>query len=140
MNNVEQLRAAREMRSIKQSSGLSYEKLAARTHYSRSSWERFLNGKMPVTPGVIEQFAAAVGSEAAGLLRVRPQDPRDPEPAPAPPSPRSAALFTFVTLFAAGVAVGRLLKPAGNRRVRYVPLPSHSAFPHPTMCAAPSQP
>ncbi|HET6856889.1 MAG TPA: helix-turn-helix transcriptional regulator, partial [Streptomyces sp.] len=50
----------REMRRLKERAGLSYEKLAARTNYSRSSWERFLNGKKPVTRLVVEQLASAL--------------------------------------------------------------------------------
>ncbi|WP_338898054.1 helix-turn-helix transcriptional regulator [Streptomyces sp. TG1A-60] len=57
-----------EMRRLKESSGLSFAKLAARTHYSRSSWERFLNGKKPVPREAVEQFASAVGAGAGSLL------------------------------------------------------------------------
>ncbi|MEU1452026.1 helix-turn-helix domain-containing protein [Streptomyces avermitilis] len=61
-------RVAGEMRRLKEVSGLSFSKLAARTHYSRSSWERFLNGKKPVPRAAVEQFASALGDEAGGLL------------------------------------------------------------------------
>lgn len=62
-------RVAGEMRRLKEVSGLSFSKLAARTHYSRSSWERFLNGKKPVPRAAVEQFASALGDEAGSLLR-----------------------------------------------------------------------
>ncbi|MEU1405327.1 helix-turn-helix domain-containing protein [Streptomyces sp. NPDC005728] len=57
-----------ELRRMKDASGLSYGRLASRTHYSRSSWERFLNGKQLPTRVAVEQLAAAVGEEPAPLL------------------------------------------------------------------------
>ncbi|MEU5427079.1 DUF2690 domain-containing protein [Streptomyces olivoreticuli] len=54
---------AAEMRRLKRESQLSYGRLADRTHYSRSSWERFLNGKQLPTRVAVEQFAAAAGKE-----------------------------------------------------------------------------
>ncbi|MGW2790044.1 helix-turn-helix domain-containing protein [Streptomyces sp. NPDC001251] len=57
-----------ELRRIKQASGLSYGQLADRTHYSRSSWERFLNGKQPPSKVAVEQFAAATGVDPLPLL------------------------------------------------------------------------
>ncbi|MFE0652636.1 helix-turn-helix domain-containing protein [Streptomyces sp. NPDC059534] len=61
-------RLAREMRQIKETSELSYAGLAQRTHYSRSSWERFLNQKQLPTRLVIEQFAQAAGQDPRPLL------------------------------------------------------------------------
>ncbi|MFI6685659.1 helix-turn-helix domain-containing protein [Streptomyces sp. NPDC050485] len=57
-----------EMRRIKQASGFSYGQLADRTHYSRSSWERFLNGKQLPSKVAVEQFAAAAGADPHPLL------------------------------------------------------------------------
>ncbi|MFI1363236.1 helix-turn-helix domain-containing protein [Streptomyces griseochromogenes] len=56
------------MRRMKDASGLSYGRLAGRTHYSRSSWERFLNGKQLPTRVAVEQLAAAVGEDPSPLL------------------------------------------------------------------------
>ncbi|MFJ9642747.1 helix-turn-helix domain-containing protein [Streptomyces sp. NPDC101206] len=61
---------AAEMRCTKDQSGLSYGKLAEKTHYSRSSWERFLNGKQLPTAVAVQQFAAATGGDAAPLLEL----------------------------------------------------------------------
>ncbi|GAA3370658.1 hypothetical protein GCM10020367_18150 [Streptomyces sannanensis] len=90
---------AEEMRRIKEASGLSFGRLANRTHYSRSSWERFLNGKQLPTRVAVEQFADAAGEDPAPLLELlgavaaggqRPQgqkgNPTEPE-APAAPLP-----------------------------------------------------
>ncbi|MFB7588056.1 helix-turn-helix domain-containing protein [Streptomyces sp. NPDC056169] len=57
-----------EMRRIKCAAELSYGKLAQRTHYSRSSWERFLNQKQLPTRIAVEQFAAASGEDPRPLL------------------------------------------------------------------------
>ncbi|MFI6056466.1 helix-turn-helix domain-containing protein [Streptomyces violascens] len=57
-----------ELRRIKQASGFSYGQLADRTHYSRSSWERFLNGKQLPSKVAVEQFAVATGTDSRPLL------------------------------------------------------------------------
>ncbi|MFD8974366.1 helix-turn-helix domain-containing protein [Streptomyces sp. NPDC059593] len=57
-----------EMRRIKCAAELSYGTLAQRTHYSRSSWERFLNQKQLPTRIAVEQFAAASGQDPRPLL------------------------------------------------------------------------
>ncbi|GGU73631.1 hypothetical protein GCM10010275_05410 [Streptomyces litmocidini] len=59
---------AAEMRRIKDVTALSYGKLAQRTHYSRSSWERFLNQKQLPTRVAVEEFAAAAGTDPGPLL------------------------------------------------------------------------
>lgn len=56
------------MRRIKESSQLSFGRLADRTHYSRSSWERFLNGKQLPTTVAVEQLAAVAGTDPEPLL------------------------------------------------------------------------
>ncbi|MFH8774243.1 helix-turn-helix domain-containing protein [Streptomyces sp. NPDC085866] len=64
-------RLAAEMRRLKQESGLSFGRLADRTHYSRSSWERFLNGKQLPTSVALQEFAAVMETDAeylTGLL------------------------------------------------------------------------
>ncbi|MET7850515.1 helix-turn-helix transcriptional regulator [Streptomyces avermitilis] len=121
-------RVAGEMRRLKEVSGLSFSKLAARTHYSRSSWERFLNGKKPVPRAAVEQFASALGDEAGGLLLsgggapeaaseagpagrgLTADMPTDEGPADGRGRDRSGAHGRPITLgaFVAGVAVGAL--------------------------------
>ncbi|MEV4424649.1 helix-turn-helix domain-containing protein [Streptomyces sp. NPDC049602] len=59
---------AAEMRRIKCATELSYGKLAQRTHYSRSSWERFLNQKQLPSRVAVEEFAAAAGTDPGPLL------------------------------------------------------------------------
>ncbi|MER6447312.1 helix-turn-helix domain-containing protein [Streptomyces venezuelae] len=58
------------MRRIKETSQLSFGRLADRTHYSRSSWERFLNGKQLPTAVAVEQLAAVAGADPEPLLEL----------------------------------------------------------------------
>ncbi|MEU4123200.1 helix-turn-helix domain-containing protein [Streptomyces virginiae] len=88
---------AEAMRGMKEEARLSYGKLAEKTHYSRSSWERFLNGKQLPTTVAVEEFAAATGADADVLLTLlakatayeelraaRLQQAAAPHPAPEP--------------------------------------------------------
>ncbi|MCX5264509.1 helix-turn-helix domain-containing protein [Streptomyces sp. NBC_00199] len=59
---VERLREARE------STGLSFATLAARTAYSKSSWERYLNGKTLPPRDAVEALAKLSGADPARLL------------------------------------------------------------------------
>ncbi|MET7985912.1 helix-turn-helix domain-containing protein [Streptomyces sp. NPDC005281] len=59
---------AAELRRLKEKSGLSFGRLAGKTHYSRSSWERFLNGKQLPTAVALEEFAAVMEADAEFLL------------------------------------------------------------------------
>ncbi|MEV7183258.1 DUF2690 domain-containing protein [Kitasatospora sp. NPDC093102] len=60
-------RLAQELRDIKDTAGLSLSELAARTHYSRASWERWLNGKRVVTEQAVEALIGAVVCDGAAL-------------------------------------------------------------------------
>ncbi|MFE7529060.1 DUF2690 domain-containing protein [Kitasatospora sp. NPDC057542] len=60
-------RLAEELRDIKDTAGLSLSELAARTHYSRASWERWLNGKRVVTEQAVEALVGAVACDGAAL-------------------------------------------------------------------------
>ncbi|MFE7594050.1 DUF2690 domain-containing protein [Kitasatospora sp. NPDC057512] len=60
-------RLAEELRSIKDTAGLSLSELAARTHYSRASWERWLNGKRVVTEQALDALVGAVECDGAAL-------------------------------------------------------------------------
>lgn len=82
-------RLLEEMRRIKADANLSYGRLAERTNYSRSSWERFLNGKQLPTEVAVEQLAAVAGEDPAALreLRERATDESGPAPAQDGPEP-----------------------------------------------------
>ncbi|MGA5823956.1 DUF2690 domain-containing protein [Kitasatospora sp. NPDC094028] len=55
------------LRAVKDSTGLSLSELAARTHYSRASWERWLNGKRIITEQALEALVGTVDCDAAAL-------------------------------------------------------------------------
>ncbi|MFJ8845752.1 helix-turn-helix domain-containing protein [Streptomyces cyaneofuscatus] len=71
---------AAQLRSLRLRRGLTLSALARRTSYSRSSWERYLNGKALPPRAAITEFAAAVGVPATALLiqREQEQDGRRP--------------------------------------------------------------
>ncbi|MFB6841908.1 helix-turn-helix domain-containing protein [Streptomyces sp. NPDC056361] len=124
-----------EMRRIKESSELSYAGLAQRTHYSRSSWERFLNQKQLPTRLVVEQFAHAAGHDPGPLLEQLDRCLRDSGPHPSPgghpgpaapghaPSPGAPAparlapadLRALALVSAAGMVLGGVLTLAVAR-------------------------
>ncbi|MFI6654972.1 helix-turn-helix domain-containing protein [Streptomyces sp. NPDC050523] len=57
-----------QLRRLKDRAGLSLAALAAKTSYSSSSWERYLNGKKPVPRGAAEELAEVCGAPAERLL------------------------------------------------------------------------
>ncbi|MFB7676939.1 DUF2690 domain-containing protein [Kitasatospora purpeofusca] len=56
-----------ELRAVKDATGLSLSELAARTHYSRASWERWLNGKRVITAQALEALVGAVDCDGPKL-------------------------------------------------------------------------
>ncbi|MBX7555396.1 tetratricopeptide repeat protein [Streptomyces sp. tea 10] len=91
-----------ELRALKDAHQLSFQELGRLTHFSRASWERWLNGKRPVTREALESLIAALGADDTRLLQLlgdldpsaahadrQPADAdtaasRAPAPAPAP--------------------------------------------------------
>jgi tetratricopeptide (TPR) repeat protein/transcriptional regulator with XRE-family HTH domain len=55
------------LRAAKDACEVSLADLAAHTHYSRASWERWLNGKRLVTPTALYAFARMTGIDGAAL-------------------------------------------------------------------------
>ncbi|MBP5888941.1 helix-turn-helix domain-containing protein [Streptomyces scabiei] len=56
-----------QLRQLKDHSGLSLAALASRTSYSKSSWERFLNGKAVPPRTAVEAMADACGGDRINL-------------------------------------------------------------------------
>jgi transcriptional regulator with XRE-family HTH domain len=56
------------LRRLKDRSGLSLVSLAAKTRYSRSSWERYLNGKALPPRRAVEELARVTGADPVRLL------------------------------------------------------------------------
>ncbi|MFE6870354.1 DUF2690 domain-containing protein [Kitasatospora sp. NPDC057692] len=60
-------RLTEELRAVKDATGLSLSELAARTHYSRASWERWLNGKRIITEQALDALIGAVECDGPAL-------------------------------------------------------------------------
>jgi tetratricopeptide (TPR) repeat protein/transcriptional regulator with XRE-family HTH domain len=56
------------LRALKDTHGLTLAELGSRTHYTRSSWERWLNGKRLVTASALRSLGEALGVDPAPLL------------------------------------------------------------------------
>ncbi|MCC9308328.1 helix-turn-helix domain-containing protein [Kitasatospora sp. RB6PN24] len=59
-----------ELRALKDARGLSFQEIGRLTHYSRASWERWLNGKRPVSRPALESLLAALGTDSGRLLQL----------------------------------------------------------------------
>lgn len=87
---------AEELREGRKRSGLSLAALAARTPYSKSSWERYLNGRKPAPRRAVEALCALTGEPAGRMLALWEladaewSDRSRAEPGPAPTIVRSA--------------------------------------------------
>ena len=57
-----------QLRRLKDRSGLSLASLQAKTGYSRTSWERYLNGKAMPPRQAVEQLAQVAGADPTRLL------------------------------------------------------------------------
>jgi hypothetical protein len=82
-----------QLRELKDAHGLSLADIATATHYSRASWERWLNGKRLVTRSALLGFISVVGADEALLLELLSQAAKSPRPAAPtrPPTPPPAA-------------------------------------------------
>ncbi|MFK0203851.1 helix-turn-helix domain-containing protein [Streptomyces lavendulae] len=60
-----------ELRRLRARTGLSYVRLGRRTGYSRSSWERFLNGKQLPPRSAVEALARLAGADPGAAVRYR---------------------------------------------------------------------
>ncbi|MFR0359524.1 peptidoglycan-binding protein [Streptomyces sediminimaris] len=60
-----------ELRRLKDHSGLSLKSLQAKTPFSRSSWERYLNGKVLPPQAAVSALAVRAGADVASLLALR---------------------------------------------------------------------
>ncbi|MFI2206038.1 peptidoglycan-binding protein [Streptomyces sp. NPDC020192] len=61
-------RLVQELRRLKDHSGLTLQMLQAKTPFSGSSWERYLNGKTPPPAAAIEALAGLADADASSLL------------------------------------------------------------------------
>lgn len=64
-------RLVQELRRLKDHSGLTLHMLQAKTPFSGSSWERYLNGKALPPPTAVEALAGLTNTDASPLLELR---------------------------------------------------------------------
>ncbi|MDQ0828712.1 transcriptional regulator with XRE-family HTH domain [Streptomyces achromogenes] len=76
-----------QLRQVKDHSGLSLAALASRTSYSRSSWERYLNGKATPPRHAVEMMAQVCGGDLIGLTALWEVAASAPTAEPPPPGP-----------------------------------------------------
>jgi transcriptional regulator with XRE-family HTH domain len=77
---AQQWRLVAELRGIREGLGMSLAELAAATHYSKSSWGRWLAGERPIPESAATAFAAACGRDPQLLLALG----RETAPPPVP--------------------------------------------------------
>ncbi|MEU4116149.1 helix-turn-helix domain-containing protein [Kitasatospora sp. NPDC028055] len=63
-------RLAGELQSLKNGSGFTYARLSERTHYAKSSWERWVNGKQFPPRDAVHSIATVCGGDAELLLEL----------------------------------------------------------------------
>ncbi|MFD3675496.1 helix-turn-helix domain-containing protein [Streptomyces sp. NPDC058613] len=84
-------RLVAELRRLKDHSGLSLAALAGKTGYSRSSWERYLNGKQPVPRAAVEELAQVCGADPTRLVVLHDVAAQARQQPPAAAAPDAAA-------------------------------------------------
>ncbi|MFD5392698.1 helix-turn-helix domain-containing protein [Streptomyces sp. NPDC127097] len=138
-----------QLRRLKDHSGLSLAALAARTPYSKSSWERYLNGKKLPPAGAVEALARLCGADVTRLLALhevaaqawsagrgavpeaRPQD----LPAPSAPSVSSVSSVSSVRSVSSGPPA-----PSGSPVPLGPPVPPGRIGPPPRAAAGDEAP
>ncbi|MFJ9559280.1 helix-turn-helix domain-containing protein [Streptomyces fuscichromogenes] len=76
-----------ELRRLKDHSGLSMAALASRTGFSKSSWERYLNGRVTPPRNAVETLADVCGGDRIGLAVLWEVATSVTTPGPAAPAP-----------------------------------------------------
>lgn len=89
---------AGELLALKKASGSSFAQLSEKTHYAKSSWERWVNGKQFPPRDAVESLARLCDTDPAPLLalwdeeearRTAPEAGQEPDAAAEEPAPRS---------------------------------------------------
>ncbi|MEU6242977.1 DUF2690 domain-containing protein [Streptomyces sp. NPDC047024] len=143
-------RLAEELRALRAHTGLSMTALAQRTAYSRSSWERYLNGKALPPRHAVQELSELAGQRPQRILALwelaelawsgraftaTPTKPPPSRPAappetgetprqvdtPAPRETRTALILLAVVLAAAGVLAGVVWGVSGGGQRAAVP-------------------
>ena len=135
-----------QLRRLKDRAGLSLAALAAKTSYSSSSWERYLNGKKPVPRAAAEELAEVCGApperllvlhEVAETARAQRTAAVDEEPQPLVRRPRAgraralsaAAVAAVLVAFGAGFLSGAAWHRDDGSGAKQHAASAASAFP-----------
>ncbi|GHE85720.1 helix-turn-helix domain-containing protein [Streptomyces fumanus] len=138
---VECERLAAALRELRAGTGLSLAALATKTPYSKSSWERYLNGKTlppraavvalcelagedPARPVALWELADAAWSGRAAAPPPAPAAPPAPEEPPARRRPRRGPLAGAVGVLAAAAIAVPLMAGGGSGEDTARPTPS----------------
>ena len=124
-----------QLRALKDANGLSLADLAAATHYSRASWERWLNGKRLITHTALIGFTTLVEANTALLLTLHTQATTTPAtpPTTAPAAPTTAAPTTAAPAPPSPSAATPVPpKPVPTPRVPVTPAPRDRSRQRPT--------
>ncbi|MEK2495096.1 helix-turn-helix transcriptional regulator [Kitasatospora purpeofusca] len=134
-------RLSEELRSLKSASGLTYARISEHTHYAKSSWERWVNGKQFPPRDAVERIAVVCQADERRLLelwtlaearRTAPAAPVAPLAAGRPGAPgegdaapqdrRQMALWSL-TVLAVALTAGLARSVAQGRELRRGTLP-----------------
>ncbi|MGW5663410.1 helix-turn-helix domain-containing protein [Streptomyces sp. NPDC003758] len=135
-----------QLRLLKDRTGLSLVALGARTAYSKSSWQRYLNATQPPPRQAVTALCRVAGLEAEETerfgvrweLAVRAW-PRQPAPAPAPGGGPATASVPAGGSATAPASVGRpATAPASAGGSAAVPAPAGSPATAPAPAGAPA--
>ncbi|MFD4911534.1 helix-turn-helix domain-containing protein [Kitasatospora purpeofusca] len=63
-------RLSEELRLLKSASGLTYARISEHTHYAKSSWERWVNGKQFPPRDAVERIAVVCQADERRLLEL----------------------------------------------------------------------
>ncbi|MFJ5309996.1 helix-turn-helix domain-containing protein [Streptomyces sp. NPDC088350] len=146
-------RLAAAMRELRTATGLSLAGLAAKTPYSKSSWERYLNGKTLPPREAVEELCRLAGepegrcvalweiaeAETSGRATQAPPVPPVPAvtPQPPPPPPPPAPEHRGVAALAVLASVCAVAVSAVVVAVLLLPEPHTSAALSPTAATSP---
>lgn len=120
-------RLVAELRRVKQESGLSFARLQAHTPYSRSSLERYVNGKLFPTRQAVAEIARACGADVGELLTMWDTAAADDAAKQRTEQPRRSRRLRFALVVAIGLLVPMVVLLNGDQ---YAPLATSASASH----------
>ncbi|HEY2764610.1 MAG TPA: helix-turn-helix transcriptional regulator [Pseudonocardiaceae bacterium] len=131
---------AAELRRLKESSALSFARLGAKTHVSKSSLERYLNGKLMPPKQIVAAISDTCGGDTRRLLTLwdraagyRPTED-DPPTTATRHGARLIAIATFSLVVVAGGVLGAVLWSQRTAAQGPAPPVDSTACTYPYVC------